>query len=41
MTLFDDMVSLEESYEELLRLRERVAALSRRKRKKVKPNARK
>ena len=41
MTLFDDMLSLGESYEELLRLRERVAALSRRKRKKTKPSARK
>jgi hypothetical protein len=39
--LFDDTVSLEASYEELLRLRERVALLSRRKQKKTKPNARK
>jgi hypothetical protein len=41
-TLADDLLSLGESYEELLRLRERVAALSRRKgknKKKTKPAA--
>jgi hypothetical protein len=40
VTLFDSILSLGESYEELLWLRKRVAALSR-KRKKTKPNARK
>jgi hypothetical protein len=40
-TLFDTIVTLEASYEELLWLRERVALLSRGTRKKVKPSARK
>jgi len=40
-TLFDTIVTLEASYEELLWLRERVALLSGGRRKKAKPSARK